>query len=264
MNRRKHVEAGDSAACGAETVAQEEVEKACNAVPLGPALTHDFANLLTALLGHAQLALRKTGPHSPVWRHVESIEIAARRALDLARELRCDRQPDASLGVDLSEVVRETVAIIEPCTAEHARVDLDLGQGLPRIRGDAQRLSYVIMNLLANAAEALADGPGIIRVLSGELRLPGICGNEADAMVRPRQGRRVFVEVADTGRGMGARGCERIFDPFVSSEGSGLGLVTVDRIVREHGGEVQVRSSPGDGTAVRVVFPEYERPAAAA
>src|SRR5262249_35126857 len=136
---------------------------------------------------------------------------------------------------------------------------------LPAIEADATQVRQVVLNLLTNAAEAIGDTGGTIAVRTGiaELDAAALAGTEHGPETQP--GTYVWIEVADTGRGMDAATRERIFDPFFSTKftGRGLGLATVLGLVRAHRGALTVESRPGRGTVFRVFLPCTPVPAAA-
>jgi signal transduction histidine kinase len=119
--------------------------------------------------------------------------------------------------------------------------------GLPPVRGNAARLCQVFLNLLINAAHAIAPG----QVERNEIKLLARAGADAH----------VTVEVSDTGCGIPAENLERIFRPFFTTKpagvGSGLGLSVCQRIIVAHGGELTVESVVGRGTTFRVVLPTH-------
>ncbi len=129
------------------------------------------------------------------------------------------------------------------------RVSVDTAADVQPVRGDPNQLHQVIMNLLTNAADAMAEAGGelVVSLDRG--------GSGADG-----QGACVRLVVSDTGRGIDAGNVERIFDPFfttkVSGRGTGMGLAVVHGIVDSYGGRVEVESAPGRGTEFRVFLPE--------
>jgi signal transduction histidine kinase len=165
--------------------------------------------------------------------------------LDFAR-LEAGRRIFRFETVDLREVVRETVESFRPRLEHHGfRVDLDLPDELPAVRGDAAALSHCVLNLLDNALK-YSKQRREVRVSAG---------------ARPDGA--VAVSVTDWGIGIAPADQRRIFDKFVRVEtglvhnvkGTGLGLALVDQIMRAHGGRVEVVSSPGEGSTFTLVLP---------
>jgi PAS domain S-box-containing protein len=151
--------------------------------------------------------------------------------------------------VDLNKVVRETVTLLEhQLTKSQVKIELGLQEPLPTIKGNAGKLQQVMLNLFLNARDAMPSG-GTITILS----------SQHDGLAR--------VIVADTGLGIPAHVLPRIFDPFFttkneatltpqgSRQGTGLGLSVSYGIVHEHGGEIEVESSVGQGTRFLLTFP---------
>ena len=155
--------------------------------------------------------------------------------------------------VDLSSVVREAAQLTAPrwrdaAQAEGRPISLHVeAEGHPTIQGSPARLRELMTNLIFNAVDALPTG--------GTIRLR--------VVAEDGQG---IVEVADSGVGMSAEVQERVFEPFFTTKGeggTGLGLAMVFGIVEQHGGHIEVRSAPGDGTTFRITFPLVEASAEA-
>lgn len=145
-------------------------------------------------------------------------------------------------GGDLNEVVRSTVSLLRP-ELENRRLVVreELKGGLPEARFDAAQIKQVLVNLMKNAMQAM--GPEGVLTLG--------TGGGADA---------VWVSVSDTGSGIPAERLSRIFEPFYTTKqkGSGLGLMIVQRIIRAHGGRIELDSRPGKGTTFRFWIPVAE------
>jgi len=230
---------------------------------LAGGLAHDFNNLLVGVLGNVSLALADVTPGSDTHELLGDIELAARRAAELTTQLlayagkgRFNLQP-----IDLSAAVRETSSLLHSAISKRATLTLDLAPELPLITGDGTQVRQVIMNLLTNASEALEEHPGDITLRTGTMHADRACLAECLAADDAGPGEFVYVEVSDTGIGMSADTLLRIFDPFFTTKftGRGLGLAATLGIVRGHHGALQVRSEPGIGTVVRVLYPASER-----
>lgn len=224
---------------------------------LAGGIAHDFNNILTAVLGNASLALEMLPADSEVRPLIESVDHAAQRAAELTNQmLAYSGRGRFIVGpVDLSGVVREMAPLLESSIGKRVRLELDLLARLPAANADVTQIRQVALNLITNAAEALDDAPGTVTVRTG------VVGAGAGADVRTSTGvpgtEYVYLEVQDTGCGMDQETQAKIFDPFFTTKftGRGLGLAAVAGIVRAHGGDIQVRSSPGGGSTFRVLFP---------
>jgi ligand-binding sensor domain-containing protein/signal transduction histidine kinase/CheY-like chemotaxis protein len=231
---------------------------------LAGGIAHDFNNLLVGILGQAGLAQMDLPPDSPIRDHVLHIERAAVRAAELTSQLLAysGRGRFVLERVDLSAVVRELAKLLETVIAKHVDLVFHFDQELPAIEADPAQIGQVVMNLLTNASDALADRPGRI-VITTDVRTVTDGAQERDPQTGLKPGRYVRLVVEDTGCGMDAATQMRIFDPFFTTKftGRGLGLAAVQGIVRSHHGIITVHSQPGAGTRFEVLFPATDRSA---
>jgi signal transduction histidine kinase/CheY-like chemotaxis protein len=226
---------------------------------LAGGIAHDFNNLLVSVLGNAGLALAELDPASPARPRLADIELAAQRAAELTRQMLAyaGRGRFVVQRLNLSEIVAELVTLLRTVVARTAEIDVRLGDGLPDVEADASQLRQVVMNLVTNAADAIAGSAGRIEITTGRVfatrdYLAHSCIGEEVA-----PGEFVFAEIADTGCGMDQKTLARIFDPFFTTKvtGRGLGLAAVLGIVRSHRGAIAVESTPGIGTRFRLLLP---------
>jgi signal transduction histidine kinase len=231
---------------------------------LAGGVAHDFNNLLTGILGQAGLA-RAAGPtDGPLAEQLAQIELTARRAAELTRQLLAysGRGQFHVRPLALPDLVRDTVPLVRASIPRAVEIRIDAPTDLPAVEADATQLRQVVMNLVLNAAEALGERPGTIRIAATCLDADDatLADLRRDDDVLP--GRYVKLEVDDDGPGMTPELQERIFEPFFSTKftGRGLGLAAVLGIVRGHHGAIGVRSSPGAGTTFTVLFPASDRP----
>jgi signal transduction histidine kinase/CheY-like chemotaxis protein len=224
-------------------------------------VAHDLNNLLVAVLGHARLAL-DGDPHGAGRRPLEQIMEAAGRARELSHQLvqYAGRAPTELTEVDVNRLVADTVRLIEVSVPKRIRLRYDLADVTTMVQAYPIQLRQVVMNLVVNAAEAITVGEGVItvstrRVEAAPLPLPG--APEQDR--RPR-GAYAVIEVRDSGQGMSEETRTRVFEPFFSSKGSGvggLGLAAVADIVSAHRGAIEVESTHGVGSTFRVFLPAH-------
>jgi PAS domain S-box-containing protein len=228
-------------------------------------VAHDFNNLLVGVLGNAGLARRMLPEQSPARTILNTIEQAAQRAADLTRQLLAyaGKGRLQTEVLDLSSLVLEMSRILQVSLPPNANVKLDIAAGLPSIEVDATQVRQVTMNLLTNAADSLEGGPGHIRISTGTVHATREYLATAYVPSDAPEGEYVFLEVADTGKGMDRATMLRIFDPFFTTKftGRGLGLAAALGIVRGHRGAVKVLSEPGKGTTFRILFPVCSQPA---
>ena len=225
---------------------------------LAGGVAHDFNNLLTGILGQASLAKRRLGQSSEgLAEALDQIELLSRRAAELTQQLLAySGKGTFVIGpVDLGEVVLGLRGMLEVVLPKKATFVLALDP-IPAVLGDRTQLQQVVMNLLTNAAEALGDQVGTIRLRTRmvEETAESLAALGASSL---EPGRYVALEVEDSGCGMTAEVRERLFDPFFTTKatGRGLGMSAVLGIVRGHKGHIGVRSSPGSGSSFKLLLP---------
>jgi len=210
---------------------------------LAGGVAHDFNNLLTVIAGYATLAQMRVDDPSRLEEPLAEIITAAQRASALTRQLLMFSREQAFEPqlLDLNDVVRSVVPMLERLIEERITLLCSLGESLPAVRFDRGQLEQVIVNLAVNARDAI----------KGNGRIVLATGGGADKSVR--------LSVTDDGEGMDAATIEHIFDPFFTTkppgEGTGLGLSTVHGIVARGGGHIEVDSRVGEGTTFTVCFP---------
>ncbi len=242
----------------------QETQKIESLGVLAGGIAHDFNNLLTGILGNSSLARLDLPPgHAAVRASLDNLEQATLRAADLCKQMLAyaGRGRFVIQPLSLSQLVRETTGLLEVSIGRKAGLQLQLAEGLPAFRGDATQIRQVLMNLVVNASEALADKGSTITVSTGSVQAAREFLAKTDYHDQAVEGRYVFVEVSDNGCGMDAVTRAKIFDPFFTTKftGRGLGLPAVLGIVRGHRGAIQVSSEAGKGTAFKVLFPAMEQ-----
>ena len=228
---------------------------------LAGGVAHDFNNVLTVIQACAG-SLRE-GPPPPSAEQREDLEeilSAARRAGDLTRRLLAfaRKQVIAPVVLDLGWVVGSARGLLQRLVGEDVRVELAVADGLWPVRLDPGQLEQVLMNLAANARDAMPGG-GVLRIELANADAPPEAAASAGQWVR--------LAVTDSGAGMAPDVRSHLFEPFFTTKpagiGTGLGLATVYGILRQNGAHVAVESAPGKGTRFTLWFPRYDGPAAA-
>lgn len=221
-------------------------------------VSHDLNNLLVAILGYANLLL-DGDPQESSGAQLKQIVEAAGRARELTHQLveYSGKAAAEVREVDLNQLVEETVRLIEISVSKKITLDYELAPDIPPVWAYAIQIRQVVMNLVVNAAEAIDERPGRIRVLTrikNAAPLPLPTSPEADRLVA---GTYCVLEVSDTGPGMTPEMRRQIFEPHVTfkDDGRGLGLAAVADIVVSHRGAVELASEPGSGTQFRVFLP---------
>lgn len=233
---------------------------------LAGGVAHDMNNMLTPILGFAELLLSDTSETDPRRADMEEISRAATRARDLTRQLLAfARKQTLEMRVlDLNQVVGGFEKMLGRMLRDDVSLELHLAPSLGAVEGDVGQLEQVLLNLALNAQDAMPGGGVISVATSGaeisEAGIIEVAADDAERWVPP--GSYVVMTVADTGQGMEPEVLERLFEPFFTSKtigrGTGLGLATVYGIVKQHAGEIAVRSEPGRGTTFEVYLPRAE------
>jgi two-component system cell cycle sensor histidine kinase/response regulator CckA len=219
---------------------------------LASGIAHDFNNMLGGILAHSELALAKVPADSPVAEGVNTIKVVALRAAEIVRQLLAYAGEESSSfePVDLSRLVGEMLPLLAVSISKHSVLKTELAENVPAVWANVPQLQRILMNLVMNASEALTGGGGVIAVTTAWV---GSAKSGTDLRDRDY----VRLEVSDTGCGMSEEIQARIFDPLFTTKfaGRGLGLATVQGLVRSLGGTIEVVSEPGQGTCIRVLLP---------
>lgn len=230
---------------------------------LAGGIAHDFNNLLMAVLGHADLALDALPASSGARDDLAEIRRAAQRATELCKQMLAYSGKGRFViqAVEMQKVVEEMLHMLRVSISKNAIMKLNFSPNLPSVDADASQLRQVVMNLVVNASEAIGDRSGVITISTGAMDCDRQYLSESWLDEQLPEGMYVFIEVADTGAGMGAETRTRIFDPFFTTKftGRGLGLAAVLGIVRGHRGAIKVYSELGRGTTFKVLFPASQR-----
>jgi PAS domain S-box-containing protein len=233
---------------------------------LAGGVAHDFNNLLTVITGRSALLLGRLKADDPMRRSVEQIQKTADRAAALTRQLLAfsRKQVLQRQNLDLNRTVEDIAAMLRRLIGEDIDLLLTLAPAAGMVNADPGQLEQVLMNLAVNARDAMPSG-GTLGVETDRVLLEAPPPDRPDALPA---GPYAVLRVMDTGIGMDAATMARIFEPFFTTKepgkGTGLGLSMVHGVVRQHGGEVRVRSVPGGGTTFEIYLPQIRTAPAAA
>ena len=229
-------------------------------------MAHDFNNLLTVILGYSDLLLSSIHEGDLTRPAVEEIARAAERSAELTKQLLAfsRQQPVAPGPLDLNAVLAGLARMLPRLLGPDVQLAIVPRPGLHRVWADGGQIEQVILNLAANARDAMPLG-GRLTLETQDVDLdfsytrlhPGL-----------QPGPYVLLSVSDTGCGISEEVRSHLFEPFFTTKekgkGTGLGLATVYGIVKQNGGHVAVYSEPGQGTSVKVYLPRQPANAAAA
>lgn len=225
---------------------------------------HDFNNLLTVIRGHVALTLELLAEDDPVRPEIDAIDAAARRATALTQQLLAfgRRQRMLPRVLNPNKVVQEIERMARRLVQDRIRIELRLQDAVPNVRVDPDQLTQVMLNLVSNARDAMAEA-GVIRIETDAVEL-----GEDQLAVQPQvvPGRYLRLRVSDNGAGMDADTLAHAFEPFFTTKeqgaGTGLGLSTAYGIIKQSGGYIFADSEPGRGTTFSIYLPTVDDPEA--
>ena len=222
---------------------------------LAGGVAHDFNNLLTVVNGYAQQALYKLTPSDALHAPLLAILTAGERAGALTRQLMAfsRREINAPRVLDLNGLIVDYAKVVRSLLGDSIELCALVAPSPLAVMADPGQLHEVLMNLAVNARDAMPDGGRLtIETAAVTLEQNGLA---PDLPAGPY----ALLTVSDTGCGMTAEVQQHLFEPFFTTkdvgQGTGLSLAAVYGIVRQHRGDLRVRSQPGEGTMIRVYLP---------
>jgi len=224
---------------------------------LAGGIAHDFNNILSAIIGYTELALTQTAADSQLYLDLRAIRAASDRAAGLIRQILafsrrsdCDRHP-----IQITSLVKETLKLLRASIPKAIQLNQKIETELPAINADPSEIHQVLVNLCANATQAMGEHQGTLGVSLKPVSVNG----EAVHFSSIPQGSYLELVVADTGPGMTPDILDQIFEPYFTTKdkgkGTGLGLAVVHGIVTDLGGHIVVESAPELGSTFRVYLP---------
>lgn len=228
---------------------------------LAGGIAHDFNNLLTVIQGYGTLLIRNLQDREAQQNDARTILKASERAAELVRGLLAfsRRQVFEPKVLDLNELIHSTEKMVRRLIREDVRIELDLSSQTPKIWADPVQIEQILMNLVVNARDAIAESGRIVITTSLSVMDETFVSTRNGARV----GRYARLSVSDNGCGMAEDVRQKVFEPFFTTKeqgkGTGLGLSTAYGIVKQSGGYIEVESSPGAGSTFIIYLPMTER-----
>ncbi len=233
---------------------------------LAGGVAHDFNNILMAINGHTELALRKIEEGHPSRDSLEEVRQSAQRAARLTRQLLTysRKSTQQRRAVDFAAIVAALESSLLRLVGEDVHLIVRAAPDVPPVLADPNQLEQIVLNLAVNARDAMPRG-GTIQI---DIERRSRIEQDVDAPVDTPPDGWVLFSVRDSGTGIPADVMPHIFEPFFTTKsdrtGTGLGLSTVQGIVRQHGGAISVQSVEGRGSTMCIYLPACARTLAAA
>ena len=222
-----------------------QADKLASIGELSSGIAHEINNPLGIILGYTQLLLRGEDPQSArfsdlktIEKHVQSCKAIVEDLLNFARTSRSQKE-----RLNIHPIIEDVIGFVRHhSNLENIHIETHFASNVPAVLMDGKKIKQVLVNLLMNAIHAVTP-KGTISIATG---------------LNPASGR-VTVEVSDTGHGIAKENLSRVFDPFFTTkptgEGTGLGLSVSYGIIKGHGGNITVKSKPGQGATFTLSLP---------
>ncbi len=224
---------------------------------LAGGISHDFNNLLQAILGYSQILLMGRNSSDPDAMKLREIEKAAQRATDLTKQLlafgrKVEIKPRP---VDVNQVIKQVEKLLKRTIPKMIDIELRLTEPILTVNADPVQLEQVLLNIGVNARDAMPDGGRLI------VATANVTPDNMFRKVNLQEGTTdyVLLTITDSGQGMSEEVMEHLFEPFFTTkqvgQGTGLGLAMAYGIIKNHGGHISCQSSPGAGTTFQIYLP---------
>ena len=227
---------------------------------LAGGIAHDFNNILMAIMGYADLALEDLPKDSPSAESLEQVLVASERAKSLVRQILSfsRREKPDKAPLEVANLVGEVFSLLRASIPTTVEMRLQEPLAHDQVLADPVQIQQVIMNLCTNAAQAMEQRGGVLRV---ELKRVELDSETAATYALLEAGSYLCLSVSDTGVGISREVMNRIFEPFFTTkdaaQGTGMGLAVAHGIAVAHGGMITVYSEPGKGSNFNVYLPVY-------
>lgn len=226
---------------------------------LAGGVAHDFNNMLGVIIGHTELALMKLAPSDPFYNQLQKIERAARRSVELTRQLLAfaRKQTIEPRVLNLNDTISGMLNMLQRLIGEDIDLSWKPGEDLWKVKMDPSQIDRVLANLCVNARDAI-DGVGRVTIETSNISFDKkYCSTHPGYL----PGDFILFAVSDDGNGMDKETLTHLFEPFFTTKsmgkGTGLGLATVYGIINQNQGFINVYSETGKGTSFKIYLPRY-------
>ncbi|MFA7060249.1 MAG: PAS domain-containing protein [Pedobacter sp.] len=227
---------------------------------LAGGVAHDFNNMLTIILGHAELGRMHLDQTHPVCANLMEIRKTAERSADLTQQLLAFARKQAIVPkvIDLNETLTGMFKLLQRLIGENINLAWQPAPNLWKIKMDPSQIDQIMANLCINARDAIASTGRITIELENRTIDADYCTDHLEAA----QGEYVRISISDDGCGMNKEILGQVFEPFFTTKemgkGTGLGLATVYGVVKQNNGFINIYSEPEQGTTFSIYLPRYE------
>ncbi|HOI89392.1 MAG TPA: ATP-binding protein [Candidatus Rifleibacterium sp.] len=226
---------------------------------LAGGVAHDYNNKLAVIIGYAELALNNALPPQSVQMFLEEILKAAQLSAFVTRQLLtiARKQPVSPVVIDLNMTIENLLRMLKQAVGTEIELIWRPAASLLPVKIDPVQIDQILLNLCMNARVAISDRGRITIETKNTECDAAFCGENAES----REGKYVMLAMSDTGCGMSKETLSHIFEPFFTTkevnQGTGLGLTTVEAIVKQNNGFIRVATEPGAGTTFTIFFPAF-------
>ncbi len=227
---------------------------------LAGGIAHDFSNILTTIKGSMHIIKKQLDGSSPLMKYAERVLLSVGKASSLAQSLLAfsRKQTVALKPLDFNDIIRSSAKLLSQLIGEHIELLIKLTEENSTIMTDRSQVEQILLNLATNARDAMPKG-GILKVQTEIVEMDEAFTNKHGYGA---SGKYVLLTVSDTGTGMDEETKRKIFEPFFTTKeldkGSGLGLAVTYGIVKQHGGYIDVETSPKMGTTFKIYIPAVD------
>lgn len=254
-----HTDITEKKTLEAHLVQAEKMESLGN---MAGGIAHDLNNILTPILGNAELALRKMSAGDSYYESFQEIHQAASKASDLVSHILAfsSHQLLEVSPLDLNRIIINLNKFLKRITRKNINIKEYLADDIYAIKADKTQIEQIIMNLVINAGDAMPEGGDILIETSKIDNLQATCSTCGKSM----SGSYTILQLTDEGTGIPPEILPHIFEPFFTTkeagEGTGMGLATIVGIAHQHSGHIDVHSEPGKGATFRLYLPGHVFP----
>ena len=255
LTERKHMEA-ERAKLQAQLLQSQKMESVGR---LAGGVAHDYNNMLSVIIGYAELVLEQIDPNDQIYEDIIEIHQAGKRSMDITRQLLAfaRKQTIAPRVIDLNETMEHSLKMLRRLIGEAIALNWHPRTDIWPVYIDSGQVDQILANLCVNARDAIAD-TGTITIATNHGTLDeAYCAKHTDCV----PGDYVMLTFSDSGHGMPQETLNKIFEPFFTTKavgtGTGLGLATVYGIVKQNRGFINVYSEPGKGTTFTIHLPRH-------